>query len=299
MRSMTSVLAVVVAVAMSTDATARLRVVATVPALGAIAREVGGDRVDVRVLAAAGEDPHFVDPRPDLILELNRADLLVENGLDLESGWLPALVASARNGSIQAGGKGRLDAGAFVRRLEVPARPDRAAGDIHAGGNPHYLYDARAAAAVVEAVAARLSELDPVGAGGYAGRAAVLVSGLREVAREAAERVRRLPAGRRGVVVYHRSFPYLLDWLGLTEIAAIEPRPGIPPDPAHVSWVLVRMKETGTRVILQEAFYPRKTSDTLARLAGGEVVVVPAAPADGLAAWYRALAREVTDAVAR
>lgn len=280
-------------------AEAKVRVVATLPTLAAIVSEVGGDRVDVEALASPGEDPHHVDPRPNLIVKLNRADLLVVNGLDLEAGWLPPVQASARNGAIQTGGRGWMDASASVRRLEVPTRVDRAAGDIHAGGNPHFLFDARAAAAVANAVAAKLAEMDPAHAGEFAGRAAAVTSGLEAVAAEARARVGRLPADRRKVVSYHRSFPYLYEWLGLEEVATVEPRPGIPPDPGHVSSVLGRMKATSTRVIVQEDFYPRKTGETLARLASGEVVVVPAAPRESVAAYYRRLAGEVIDALSR
>jgi zinc/manganese transport system substrate-binding protein len=288
-----------VAVTIATPASAKVRVVATIPVLGAIAAEIGGDRVEVDTLAVPGEDPHFVDPRPNLILKLSRADLLIVNGLELEAGWLPPLQASARNGAVQTGARGFLDASGAVRRLEVTGRVDRAAGDIHPGGNPHYLFDARAAAEVADQVARRLGELDPAHSGEYAGRGAVLSAALRDAAAGAAARARGLPAERRRVVPYHRSFPYLNEWLGLEEVATIEPRPGIPPDPAHVSAVLDRMRQTGARVILQEPYYPRKTPDTLARLAGGEVVVVPSDPSGGAAAYYRGLAREVLDALAR
>jgi zinc/manganese transport system substrate-binding protein len=257
-------------------ATAKVRVVATLPTLGSVAREIGGERVDVEVLAAPGEDPHFVDARPNLILSLNRADALVVNGLELEAGWLPPLLQSARNGKVQAGAPGFLDASSVVSRLDVPGGPvDRAQGDIHPGGNPHFLYEATSVARVAAAVADLLSRVDPAGAPIYATRGAALVARLDAVGRDAAARVAALPAPRRQVVAYHKSVAYLVRWLGLAEVATIEPRPGIPPDPGHVAKVLSTMKATGANVILQEVYYPRSTSETLARLTGARLVVLP------------------------
>lgn len=254
----------------------RVRVVATLATLGAVAKEVGGDRVEVDVLASPGEDPHYVDPRPNLILALSRADALIVNGLELESGWLPPLQAQSRNGKVQTGGPGYLDVSLFIGRLDVPGAPvDRAQGDIHSGGNPHFLFEAGAVSRVVGAVADLLGRIDPEGAAGYATRGREVAGRLDEAAREAAAKVAALPPEKRRVVSYHRSFPYLYRWLGLEEVATIEPRPGIPPDPSHVSRVLATMKATGARVIVQEVFYPRSTSQTLARLTGAILVVLP------------------------
>ncbi|HOU54392.1 MAG TPA: metal ABC transporter substrate-binding protein [Myxococcota bacterium] len=257
-------------------AVARLRVAATLPTLGAVVKEVGGDRVEVSVLASPEEDPHYVDPRPNLILVLNRADALVVNGLDLEVGWLPPLQAQARNGRIQTGAPGYLDASTLIPRLDVPTTPvDRAQGDIHPGGNPHYLFDARSLERVVRGVGEFLGRLDPEGAPEYGRRAETLAGSLEAFQREQAARIAALPVEKRRVVSYHRSFPYLYQWLGLEEVATIEPRPGIPPDPGHVARVLATMKATGARVIVQETWQPRNTSQTLARLVGGTVVVLP------------------------
>jgi zinc/manganese transport system substrate-binding protein len=270
-----AILAVGLSAIVACDATAKVRVVATLSTLGAVAKEVGGDRVSVEVLASPGEDPHYVDPRPNLILSLSRADALIVNGLDLEAGWMPPLQAQSRNGKIQTGGPGYLDASAAIQRLGVPTAPvDRAQGDIHPGGNPHFLFDAGSVARVVTAVADLLSRIDPEGTAEYAARGRDVSARLEHVAREAAARVAAMPPEKRRVVSYHRSFPYLYRWLGLEEVATIEPRPGIPPDPAHVARVLATMKATGARVIIQEVFYPRSTSQTLARLTGATLVVL-------------------------
>ncbi len=258
------------------EAVSKVRVVATLATLGAVAREVGGDRVTVDVMASPGEDPHYVDPRPNLILLLSRADALIVNGLELEIGWLPPLQAQSRNARVQVGGPGYLDVSAFVQRLDVPTAPvDRSQGDVHPNGNPHFLFDAGSIGRVVRAVADLLGRNDPEGAASYSARAASLAERLDRASMEAVAKVAALPAASRRVVSYHRSFPYLYRWLGLEEVATIEPRPGIPPDPSHVSRVLATMKATGARVIVQEEFYPRSTSQTLARLTGATLVIVP------------------------
>jgi zinc/manganese transport system substrate-binding protein len=257
-------------------AAGKVRVVATLPTLGSLVREIGGDRVGVEVLAAPGEDPHFVDPRPNLILSLNRADALVINGLELEAGWLPPLLQSARNGGIQVGSPGYLDASSVISRLDVPGGPvDRAQGDIHPGGNPHFLFEPESMSRIATAMAGLLSRVDPSGATIYAARGRELETRLNAAGREAAARVAALPPANRQVVAYHKSLTYLYRWLGLTEVTTIEPRPGIPPDPGHVAKVLSTMKTTGAKVILQEVFYPRSTSETLARLTGARLVVLP------------------------
>ena len=152
----------------ASPAAARLAVATTTPSLGALVKEIGGDRVEVTPLSAPSEDPHYVDARPSLILTLNKADLLVTMGMELESGWLPNLQTQARNAKILRGGPGYLEASAFVQPLEVPTgKLDRAMGDLHPGGNPHYLHDARAAARVVTGLGERMAQLDPLNAQEY------------------------------------------------------------------------------------------------------------------------------------
>lgn len=264
------------------SARAELQVVATLPDLAAIAREIGGAHVSVTALAPPSQDPHYVDPRPNLILPLNRADLLVINGLELEVGWLPPLQVAARNGRIQPGGDGWFDASSVVRRLGVPqGKVDRAMGDIHPGGNPHFLLDPRAARQVVAALTNRMVKLDPKRTEAYRANAAAFDQQLAAFAEAQRQRFAALPADQRRVVAYHASLIYLFDWLALDEAITVEPRPGIAPTPAHVARVLSLMKKQGIRVVVQEAYYPKKTSETLARLAGGRVVVLPGGTPDG------------------
>ncbi len=285
-------------------AAAELRVVATLPDLAALAAAVGGDDVEVTALAPPNQDPHYVDPRPNLILPLNRADLLIVNGLELEVGWLPPLQVAARNGRIQAGGSGYFDASAVVRRLEVPTgKIDRAMGDVHPGGNPHFLYDPRQARRVVAALAAHMGRLDPGNAADYARRAAAFDARLAALAGRQAARFGALSAAQRRVVTYHASLTYLFDWLDVEAVQTVEPRPGIPPTPAHTAQVLSTMKARDVRRVVQESFYPRKTSETLARLVDGAVVVLPGSTrfdeGEGYLTHMNDIAERLYDALAK
>lgn len=261
---------------LSEAALAHITVVATLPDLAALAKEVGGEHATVSALANPREDPHYVDPRPSHIVTLNRADLLVLNGLSLEKPWLDPLLVQARNPRIQVGAPGYLDASTVITSLYVPSGPvDRSMGDVHPGGNPHFLFDPRRAAEIAIALGGRMAALDPKNADAYRGRASAYATKLRTFADEKARRFRALPPEKRRVVSYHESLVYLYDWLGLEAIATVEPKPGIPPDPAHVARVLSLMKKRGARAIVQEEFYPTQTSKTLARLAEAELVVLP------------------------
>lgn len=255
-------------------ASAKVKVVATLPDLGAVAREIGGEHVEVTVLASEVQDPHYVDARPSLLLPLRDADLLIVNGLELEVGWLPNLLTNARNGDIQQGGNGWVDASTVVTRLQV-FQPDRSRGDVHPGGNPHYMYDPVSVLKVAALIARRLGAVDPKNAAAYAEKAKRFDKKLRFIINAEAKKFAKLPAERRNIVGYHMSLAYLNRWLGLKTIMTMERRPGIPPTPGHVGDVLRRMKADKIKVIVQEPWYPRKASQTLAKLTGGAVAFIP------------------------
>lgn len=245
---------------------AELKVVATLPDLAALAKAVGGDKVDVTSLALPTQDPHFVDAKPNLALALNRADLLIAAGLDLEIGWLPTLQVGARNNRIQTGNDGYLDASRLVNLQEVPTtQVDRSQGDVHPGGNPHYLYDPRQALAVARGIEARMSQLDGKNAATYK---ANLAKFTQELQAAQAGWEKRL-AGLKGVpvIAYHRTTAYLQDWLGFTTIAFLEPKPGIPPNPSHVAQVLAQGKARKARMVLKEDYYP----DSIAKLVASKI----------------------------
>jgi zinc/manganese transport system substrate-binding protein len=257
------------------QAAAAIVVVATTPDLAALARQVGGSAVEVKSLALPTQDPHFVDARPNLALLLNKADLLVIQGLELETGWLPVLQTGARNPKIQTGGDGYLDCSTLISVLEVPdASVTRAQGDIHRGGNPHYLMDPRSGAKVARGIAARLAKIDPADAAVFDQRAAEIEKGAGALASRMTAAFAALDAAKRKVVVYHRSWVYFEGWLGLSEAGAIEPKPGIPPDPGHVAQLMVAMRSQGVRAILTEEFYPQTTSKLLADKTGAQLVVI-------------------------
>jgi zinc/manganese transport system substrate-binding protein len=259
-----------------TLAEAKVRVVATLPTLAAIVREVGGNEVEITSLAYPTQDAHFVDARPHLVLQLNKADLLVINGSDLEVGWLPVLLTGARNPRIQPGSPGYLDGSTLVPLKEVPhARIDRSQGDIHPGGNPHYLTDPRNGAKVALGVAQKLGAIDPAHRADYLKRARAIEQKASALADRERARFLAIPAVQRHVVTYHQSWVYFLDWLSLEEIGTIEPKPGIPPDPPHVSRLLTHMRKVHTDAILQEAYYSSRTSKLLAEKAGVPLVVLP------------------------
>jgi zinc/manganese transport system substrate-binding protein len=279
----------------STPAHAKLHIVATTAPLGALARAVGGDDVDVAVLAASSEDPHFVEPKPSLILSLNRADIVVQNGLELEVGWLPKLITQARNPKLHV-----IDTSSLVTLLGVPqGKVDRAMGDVHAGGNPHFLVDARRGAQLARSIGERLASLDDAAAARHRARAQSVAEELDALADKMRARAAALPIEKRNVVAYHRSLTYLLDWLTLAEVATVEPVPGVPPNPSHVALVLQTMKGKGVKVLLQEEFYPKSTSQTLAQLSGAKLVVLSGGPRDGesYVQWVSRSAEEVLRAL--
>jgi zinc/manganese transport system substrate-binding protein len=261
-------------IARARPAEAKVRVVTSIETFADLARQVGGDRVEVKALSRGTMDPHFVEPKPNLVLELNRADLLVYVGLELEIGWLPPLVLGARNPKIQPGQPGNLDASSRIPVLDVPAtKVDRSLGDIHPQGNPHYWLPPANALIVARAIAERLSTIDPAGAAAYKSN---LERFGADLGRRRVEWEKRA-AGLRGtkVVPYHKSWSYVSAWLGLIEVDAVEPKPGIPAPPSHIAQLIGLMRKENIKVILMESFYPRNTVELVAQKAGARALVLP------------------------
>jgi len=259
---------------LSLPALADLNVVTTVPDLAALAKAVGGDKATVTSLSLPTQDPHFVDAKPNLVVQLNRADLLIAVGLELELGWLPTLQQGARNARIHTGNPGFLDASQLVKVLDVPTgQVDRSQGDVHPRGNPHYLYDPRSALAVARGIAARMEQLDPKNAATYRANVEKFSAEL-EKARAGWEQ--RL-AGLKGtpIVSYHKTTLYLADWLGFSAFAFLEPKPGIPPNPAHVAKVLTLARTKKARFVIQEDFYPDPNSRFVAGKIPAPLVLIP------------------------
>lgn len=256
-------------------ARADLRVAATVPDLAAIVRELGGDKVKVTALSLPTQDPHFVDARPSLTLEVNRADLVVAIGLQLEVGWLPTLLTGSRNGKVQPGSRGYLEVAQFVKLLDVPTQPlDRSQGDVHPGGNPHFLLDPRSAPPVAAGIAERMAELDPDNAPLYRKNLEAFTTRVNQ-ARQGFEQ-RMAWAKGEPIIGYHRSLSYLAAWLGMPVVAYLEPKPGIPPSPTQAATVLARARANKVRFVVQEEYYPDSISRVVAERIPAQLIILPA-----------------------
>lgn len=268
------VLLVLLSVFASARAHANLRVVTSTPDLAAIASAVGGSRVQVRALALPTQDPHWVDARPNLALELSKADLLLAVGAELEIGWLPTLQVGSRNGKVQKGAPGYLECAELVELLDRPTgKVDRSMGDVHPSGNPHYVLDPRQVEKVAVGVARRMAELDPEGKSAYVAQATRFVAELRSARAQWEQRLKAVRG--REIITFHRSLVYLANWLGLAIADEVEARPGVPPNPAHVAGVIARGKARGVRAVVQESYYPTNTSELIAQKIGTKVVRLP------------------------
>jgi zinc/manganese transport system substrate-binding protein len=255
-------------------AAAKVHVVTTIETFADLARKVGGDRVEVKALSHGYMDPHFVEPKPSLVIDLNRAELLVHVGLELEIGWLPPLVLGSRNEKITLGQPGNLDASTQIPVLDVPAtKVDRSLGDIHPQGNPHYWIPPENAAIIAREIAERLETIDPAGKAAYE---ANLGKFQAELAQRRAGWEKRAAALRgTKIVTYHKSWSYVSKWLGLQEVGYVEPKPGIPAPPSHIAQLIGFMRREGVKLILMESFYPRNTVELVADKAGARALVMP------------------------
>ncbi|HET9597120.1 MAG TPA: metal ABC transporter substrate-binding protein [Anaeromyxobacteraceae bacterium] len=253
---------------------AALKVIATTEGLASIAREVGGDRVEVASLSRGIQDPHFVDANPTLAVKLRSADLLVDVGLDLEVGWLPPLVNQSRNPDIQPGGRRRFTASQAVGVMEVPQGPvDRSMGDLHPAGNPHFMSDPRRVVRVADALAAKLAELDAAGSSAYGARAADFKG--RVAAAEARWHAALAPAKGKRVVTHHNSLTYFVDWAGLVVAGYLEPRPGTAPPPSHLAELVGVIRAQDVRAILVEAYYDLRSAEVVAKRTQAKVLAIP------------------------
>jgi zinc/manganese transport system substrate-binding protein len=254
-------------------AQAALRVLACEPEWAALTRELAGDLAEVDAATTALQDPHRIEARPSLLAKARRADLLVCTGAELEAGWLPLLQREAGNGRIQPGQPGYFEASAQVPLLERPTRLDRAQGDIHAAGNPHVQLDPRRVARIATALTQRLAQLDPANAGRYAERNADFQS--RWQAAVTRWQAQGAPLKGAAVVVHHKSFSYLADWLGLVVVGDLEPRPGVEPSAAHLAELLESLKTRPARAVLRAAYMSAGPSQWLADKAGIAAVELP------------------------
>lgn len=253
---------------------AALSIFACEPEWAALATELGGDRVSTFSATTAKQDPHRIEARPSLIARVRNADLVVCTGADLEAGWLPLLLRSSANPRVQPNTPGFFNAAEYVTLLDVPARLDRALGDIHPVGNPHLHTDARNIGHVAERLAQRLAALDP-------GQATYYQTRQRDFDRrwrEAIARWEQEAAPLRGVAVvsqHQGGWSYLIRWLGLREVAVLEPKPGVPASAAHLAQVRERLKTQPAKMVLRASYQDGKPSEWLTQNAGVRAVELP------------------------
>src|SRR3954470_9638058 len=256
------------------NAQAKINVVATLADFGSIAEQIGGDKVKVTSLARGTEDPHFVDARPNHIVTLNKADVLLEGGAELEIGWLPPLLNGARNAKILTGGRGHVVMSDGIRLLEVPLTPvDRSMGDVHPLGNPHYWLDPENGKIMAAHLAEVFSSLDNKNAATY--RANLAAFNQRVTAKEAEWMKAMQPYRGTKIVTYHKSFEYFAQRFGLEVLGQLEPKPGIEPSPTHINTLIPRAKEAGVKLLVVEPYRPRKTPEYVAHTIGAKLLLLP------------------------
>ena len=266
--------AILAASTQTAHARAGISVITSTEDLAALVREIGGDKVSVEALAKGYQDPHFVEAKPSFVLKLHSADLLVVVGRELEVGWLPPLITQSRNPKIQPGGAAYLDASLTARILDVPAgQVTRAMGDVHPQGNPHYWLDPRNGRLMAKAIQDKLTSLTPGDAAYFAQRYADFDRRLAD----AEKRWQAAVAPYKGlkIVTYHRSWPNFAEVFGLDVVGYVEPKPGIPPSPAHQLGLTQEMKRLGIKIILVEPYFDLQTPNKIARDVGAKVVVMP------------------------
>jgi zinc/manganese transport system substrate-binding protein len=252
----------------------KLNVMTTTEDLAAIAREVGGDHITVEAMARGYQDPHFVEAKPSFILKLQKADVLVVVGRELEIGWLPPLIQQSRNSKIQPGSDGYLDASLQAAILELPTgQVTRAMGDVHPLGNPHYWMDPENGKRVAKEIADKLSQMRPNDKAFFQQKLTDFNARL-----DAAEKgwlAQMAPYKGTKVVTYHRSFPNFAERFGLDIVGYVEPKPGIPPSPQHTLDLITDMKRLNVKIVLVEPYFDLKTPNAIGRDTGAQVLVMP------------------------
>ncbi|GAB4123258.1 MAG: zinc ABC transporter substrate-binding protein [Sideroxydans sp.] len=258
---------------LSNAAHAALNVFACEPEWAALTQELAGNQAHIYTATGALQDPHRIEARPSLIAKARRADLVICTGAELEMAWLPVVLREAGNARVQPGSAGYFETASVVRMLEVPVRLDRAEGDIHARGNPHIQTDARNFLPIARALAQKLMQLDPASQSFYQQR----LSAFEEKWQAALTRWEQQAAPLKGVAiaVQHRGFPYLSDWLGLREVAVLEPKPGLEPSAAWLAQVLETLQRQPARMVLRAAYQNGRPSEWIAQRARIPAIELP------------------------
>ncbi len=261
------------AVLAALPAHAALKVITSTQDAAALARAVGGDRLEARALAKGFQDPHFLEAKPTYMVELNRADLVIAIGLDLEVGYLPSLINGARNDRIRQSEPGYLDLSAVITPIEVLSTADRSQGDIHPTGNPHYWLDPENGRLMARAIAARLTQLDPAGKDAFSANLAAFEKQLDE--KEAGWARAMAPLAGKPIIAYHRSWNYFAQRYKLDVVGFVEPKPGIPPTPSHTLEVIKLAIAKDVRLVLMENYYDTRPAKLIESKSKAKLVVAP------------------------
>ncbi len=252
-------------------AASKLNVVTSTEDLSAIAREIGGDKVDAESIAKGYQDPHFVEPKPSFLLRLMKADLLVSVGLQLEIGWLPPLITQSRNPRIQPSAPGYMEVSNFCHITEIPqGQVTRAMGDVHPMGNPHFWLDPDNGRRIGKALADKFSQMRPADAAYFAQRYSDFDKSL-TVSLKGWD-AKMAPYKGRKVITYHRSWPNFCERFGIEVVDYVEPKPGIPPSPSHTLDLINLMLREKIKLILVEPYFDLRTPNSIAQKTGGMVV---------------------------
>jgi len=250
----------------------QIKIVTTLTDLQSIAELIGGDKVDAFAIAKGFQNPHFVDPKPSYILKLSRADLFITVGLDLESGWVPALLNSARNQKVLPGGDGYIDASKDVKLLQVPTNIDRSEGDIHIYGNPHYWLNPQNGKIIAANIYKFLVKTSPE-------NEVYLLKNLNEFNQTIDDKLKGwmqkvLPYKNKKVIAYHNEWPYFEQSFGLKIVDFLEPKPGIPPTPSQLAKIISIMKNQSIKIIINSPYFQAESAELVARESKGKVVVL-------------------------
>ena len=265
-------LSLILSLLLCSQAPAQLKVVTTLTDLKSITEFIGGDRVEVFAIATGYQNPHFVDPKPSYILKLSKADVFVTVGLDLEIGWVPPLLNSARNAKIQKGGEGYVDASVNIPLLQVPSSINRGEGDIHIYGNPHYWLDPSNGAIIAQNIFNCLVRLDPDHRDVYQANLKRFNETLSSKMREWASKAAGVKNMR--VIAYHNEWPYFEQRFGLVIADFLEPKPGIPPTPSQLAKVIAEMKRENIKLIINSPYFIADAATLVAKNSGGKVLTL-------------------------
>ncbi len=290
-------LCVILAIALpppSSTAGEKVTVVASLTTFRSIAELIGGEKIDAFAIATGYQNPHFVDPKPSFIMKLSKADLFITTGLDLESGWVPSLLQSSRNGKIQPGGDGYVDASAGIHLLQVPSSSDRAQGDIHLFGNPHYWMDPMRGKQVAKTICEGLQKVSPENADYFA---ANLKRFEEEIDRRTTSWKEKLaPLKDIPLIAYHNEWPYLEERFGFAIAGFLEPKPGIPPTPSQLVKVMSTIRSKSIPIVITSPYFTLDAAELVSRETGAQIAVLATGVGafDGVESYYDMFEYNVT-----